>query len=390
MKRSRRQSVRSSPPQPRPHATGRSEPVPRVRVLVVDDHADTRDLLLTILKTEGYDVTLAEDVQLPSVRAYMVLAALAETGETLACKPTPDEVETFAGTEVDVWMVSERADAELAGAVAAVTDVAHVEVVEAIGDAAVDEAPKEAPKKAAKGSSTVRVDAERLETRRALPLLEAAREVEADAVVRLQIGERPRRPVALEICGRPNHGHAAFAELAGDELRRAQRPGADRDVRPLLQQVDHPVGEHDVERHLGVARQEVRHERQQVPLAEGNIGVDPDAPARRRAGSRVPLRLVDVRDDPRSTLIEGLTLGREFPEDPQDRLGGRIRADGHDGDSASFARVRCTCHLTVAAYVGKPGQPLEDPPARTPASARPGLVGVGAPPAAAAAAKACG
>lgn len=35
--------------------------MPRVRVLVVDDHADTRDLLLTILKTEGYDVTVAED-----------------------------------------------------------------------------------------------------------------------------------------------------------------------------------------------------------------------------------------------------------------------------------------------------------------------------------------
>jgi CheY-like chemotaxis protein len=30
-------------------------------VLVVDDHADTRDLLDVILKTEGYDVVLAED-----------------------------------------------------------------------------------------------------------------------------------------------------------------------------------------------------------------------------------------------------------------------------------------------------------------------------------------
>jgi CheY-like chemotaxis protein len=30
-------------------------------VLVVDDHSDTRDLLVTILKTEGYDVALAED-----------------------------------------------------------------------------------------------------------------------------------------------------------------------------------------------------------------------------------------------------------------------------------------------------------------------------------------
>src|SRR3954449_10349111 len=34
--------------------------------------------------------TLADDVQLPAVRAYMVLSALAELGETLACKPTPD------------------------------------------------------------------------------------------------------------------------------------------------------------------------------------------------------------------------------------------------------------------------------------------------------------
>ena len=36
----------------------------RARVLVVDDHSDTRDLLVTILKTEGYDVALAEDGEL--------------------------------------------------------------------------------------------------------------------------------------------------------------------------------------------------------------------------------------------------------------------------------------------------------------------------------------
>ena len=33
----------------------------RGRVLVVDDHAYTREMLFTILKTEGYDVALAED-----------------------------------------------------------------------------------------------------------------------------------------------------------------------------------------------------------------------------------------------------------------------------------------------------------------------------------------
>jgi two-component system chemotaxis sensor kinase CheA len=127
--------------------------------------------------------TLSEDVQIPSVRAYMVLSALAELGETLACKPTPDEVETFDGREIDVWIVSERADSELAGVVSSVSDVEHVEVTEAVSDAAVEtgEVPTEgepkpvakkddapAAKKPAggghgKGSSTVRVDAERLD-----------------------------------------------------------------------------------------------------------------------------------------------------------------------------------------------------------------------------------
>jgi two-component system, chemotaxis family, sensor kinase CheA len=124
--------------------------------------------------------TLIEDVQIPSVRAYMVLAALAELGETLACNPTPDEVETFDGREIDVWMVSERTDSELAGVVSSVSDVDHVEVTEAVSDAAVEtgeiptDEPKQQEKKAdapaakksgghGKGSSTVRVDAERLD-----------------------------------------------------------------------------------------------------------------------------------------------------------------------------------------------------------------------------------
>jgi len=50
-----------TPPVARPQRGGRAETPARRRVLVVDDHADTRDLLLTILKTDGYDVALAED-----------------------------------------------------------------------------------------------------------------------------------------------------------------------------------------------------------------------------------------------------------------------------------------------------------------------------------------
>lgn len=126
---------------------------------------------------------LSEDVEMPSVRAYMVLAAIAGLGETLACNPDPDDLDAFTGREVDAWVVSEHADSDLAAAAGAVPDVADVLVFEAVADAALDApeeveatpapapapaaaaAPAPAPAKphAKTGSSTVRVDAERLD-----------------------------------------------------------------------------------------------------------------------------------------------------------------------------------------------------------------------------------
>jgi two-component system, chemotaxis family, sensor kinase CheA len=118
---------------------------------------------------------LADDVQMPSVRAYMVLAALAELGETVACSPRPDEVDEFTGREIDAWIVSDRPAAELTDVAASVPDVADVHVVpdedggvrplntekmKGSDPSAVAEAP---PKARHKSSSTVRVDAERLD-----------------------------------------------------------------------------------------------------------------------------------------------------------------------------------------------------------------------------------
>jgi two-component system chemotaxis sensor kinase CheA len=120
-------------------------------------------------------VTLTDDVTMPSVRAYMVLSTIAELGETLACRPAPDAVDGFSGHEVDAWVVSERTDAELSAAASSVPEVASVQVFEAVPDTAVDapetiEADEPAPVSAPaarpahhKGSSTVRVDAERLD-----------------------------------------------------------------------------------------------------------------------------------------------------------------------------------------------------------------------------------
>jgi two-component system chemotaxis sensor kinase CheA len=121
--------------------------------------------------------TLRDDVDMPSVRAYMILAAAAKLGETLACVPAPADVDTFDGREVVAWLVSENTDGELHAAVARVPDVAEAEVTEAVADAAVDGveevetaaaaatpvARPESGNRSHHGSSTVRVDAERLD-----------------------------------------------------------------------------------------------------------------------------------------------------------------------------------------------------------------------------------
>src|SRR4051812_4915536 len=119
---------------------------------------------------------LRDDVDMPSVRAYMVLATAAKLGETLACVPAPADVDTFDGREVVAWLVTENTDGELQSAVAGVPDVASAEVTEAVADAAVDGGEEVEPAAAATpsartdpgnrphhGSSTVRVDAERLD-----------------------------------------------------------------------------------------------------------------------------------------------------------------------------------------------------------------------------------
>jgi len=116
------------------------------------------------------DVQLAEDVQMPAVRAYMVLSALAEKGELIASAPTEEKVEAFSGREVHAWLATEEAEEDLIAFAGAVPDVAAVQAaVEAPKDDESDEdAPAAGPRAASaghktKGASTVRVDAERLD-----------------------------------------------------------------------------------------------------------------------------------------------------------------------------------------------------------------------------------
>jgi len=129
--------------------------------------------------------TLTEDTLMPSVRAYMVLAAIAEHGELVASVPHHDDVEGFDGREIEAWLACEHEDDALISTVTGVPDVAaataaELEVADAAqAEAPVAEAPAAEPVPAAarepaadrpapaaapkKAAATVRVDAERLD-----------------------------------------------------------------------------------------------------------------------------------------------------------------------------------------------------------------------------------
>ncbi len=129
-------------------------------------------------------VGLAADVMMPSVRAYMALAVVADHGETIWSSPTADEVDAFSGALVEAWVATEHEPAKIEAAVRTVPDVASVTVAArtpddqpapAAADAAPPAAAENAPSPAAAGpaapaapaarpsAATVRVDAVRLD-----------------------------------------------------------------------------------------------------------------------------------------------------------------------------------------------------------------------------------
>ena len=164
-------------------ADGEEPPAPPAASVAAEAPIDDRRVLHVTAQ-------LSDDVAMPPVRAYMLLASLAEHGEIVESNPPEDAVEGFAEHFIEVWLASEHEDDVVAAAAREVPDVATVTVLvhepkgsaaaPAAAPAAVDgaivpaaDAPAaDAPagpaeeKKAApakKGSATVRVDAERLD-----------------------------------------------------------------------------------------------------------------------------------------------------------------------------------------------------------------------------------
>ena len=120
---------------------------------------------------------LADDAQMPAVRAYMVLSALAEKGRVVTSAPTEEHVDAFTGRAIDVWLATEEPEEALIALAGSVPDVASAhaavvspepgvddaDAVDAPGAPAAPAAGAPATSHKAKGASTVRVDAERLD-----------------------------------------------------------------------------------------------------------------------------------------------------------------------------------------------------------------------------------
>jgi two-component system chemotaxis sensor kinase CheA len=138
------------------------------------------------------EIALVADVMMPAVRAYMTLAAVADHGEVVHSTPGSDEVDSFDGHRIEAWIVTEHEPATIDAAVRTVPDVEAVTVTAERAGEAAEEPPAAEPPAAAeepaaaaapratenpapsapsqtasapaqRGTTTVRVDAERLD-----------------------------------------------------------------------------------------------------------------------------------------------------------------------------------------------------------------------------------
>jgi len=123
-------------------------------------------------------VLLEDEAPMPAVRAFMVLNTLEQFGEVLHSLPTEADVDAFSGRQIDAWAASDTPEPEVALALGQVADVAGlpevvvvteprgaevVEISDAAGAGAAAGAAAPGNGGSRKRSSTVRVDAERLD-----------------------------------------------------------------------------------------------------------------------------------------------------------------------------------------------------------------------------------
>ena len=134
----------------------------------------------------------------------------------------------------------------------------------------------------------------------------------AEPAVRRQLLRRVRRAVARQIVGRRDDRLAGAPQRPRHQVGRRQLAPPDRDVGPLVHQVDHAVGQPEVDAQVGVALQQARQQRDQHLLPERHAGVDADPPARRRARRSAALGFVQVGQHAHAALVELAAFGAQL------------------------------------------------------------------------------
>ncbi|KOT02782.1 hypothetical protein DM50_4157 [Burkholderia mallei] len=135
---------------------------------------------------------------------------------------------------------------------------------------------------------------------------------EREAVVAREIVERPGHAGAREI-GRRRDAHApVLAELERHERRIGQLAQAHRAIEPLVDEVDHPVGQIERDRHVRVRARKRGYERRDVAPAEARGRRHPQMPARLHAArGHARLGVLHVVDDALAILEERRAFERQ-------------------------------------------------------------------------------
>ena len=168
---------------------------------------------------------------------------------------------------------------------------------------------------------------------------------------------RGRHAMPGQIGRRTDDQHARAPQLARHQARAFQRPRAHGHVGALLEDVDDLIGQHDIQRHLGMLREELGHQRQQEVMPERHVGVDSQAPTRRRVFARTPLGFLQIGQDTHPALVERASLGRQLQ-----LTGGAVQQAGSQalfepGDQLADCRGR---HAATSSGGGKAPR-LDDP-----------------------------
>jgi hypothetical protein len=111
--------------------------------------------------------------------------------------------------------------------------------------------------------------------------------------------------VASQIRGGGAGDDPGLAEAARDQVFRAERADADRQVEPLLEEVDGPVRQRHVDAHVAMAREELGDRGRHVADAERDRGGEPDRAARLDGRLRgLLLGFVEVGEQLDGPLVE--------------------------------------------------------------------------------------